>query len=50
MNKDGYLDLVFVNSQDMDERPPVYVYSDLFGDCSLDELETMGLTGVLCAI
>lgn len=51
VNKDGYLDLVFVNSQDMDERPPVYVYSDLFGDCSLDELETMGAYwGVMCDI
>ena len=42
MNKDGWTDLVFVNSQDMNERPPVYVYSDLFGDRTLEELEAMG--------
>ena len=27
VNRNGYVDILFVNSQDMGERPPVYVYS-----------------------
>ena len=31
LNKDGYIDLLFVNSQDNNERPPIYVYRSVFG-------------------
>lgn len=37
LNGDGYLDLVFCNSQDHWERPPTYVYRNLGG--TIDRLE-----------
>lgn len=42
VNKDGYADLLFVNSQDMDERPPVYVYSRPLTSSVAIELPTLG--------
>ncbi len=39
---DGYVDLFFVNSQDMNERPPVYVVSDPLGEAKITELTTLG--------
>lgn len=39
---DGYFDLLFVNSQDMAERPPVHVYADPLGERSLSALPTRG--------
>ena len=40
---DGHFDLVFVNSQDMGERPPIYVYHDPLADTGcLTELPTLG--------
>ena len=41
-NRDGYVDLLFVNSQDMDERPPAYVYGRPLGEVALTELPTLG--------
>ena len=38
----GHFDLLFVNSQDMDERPPVYVYDDLLNGVSRTDLPTRG--------
>jgi hypothetical protein len=37
INRDGYADVMFVNSQDMGERPPVYVYPHPF--CQEERLE-----------
>ena len=42
VNRDGYVDLLFVNSQDMGERPPVYVISDPLGKAAIKELPTLG--------
>lgn len=41
-NKDGYMDLLFVNSQDFNERPPVEVFSDVFGKAVSITLPTQG--------
>ena len=42
LNRDGWMDLVFVNSQDMDERPPAYVVRDPLGKAEVTELPTSG--------
>ncbi len=42
LNGNGYLDLVFCNSQNHQERPPAYVYVDPLGDASLTELPAEG--------
>lgn len=42
VNGDGYVDLLFVNSQDMNERPPVYVVNDPLGEARVTELTTLG--------
>lgn len=39
---DGYVDLLFANSQDMNERPPIYVYSSLLNSPTLRELPSNG--------
>ncbi len=41
-SNDGRFDLLFVNSQDMDERPPVYVYDDPLGAAVRTALPTRG--------
>ena len=41
-NRDGYMDLVFANSQDFNERPPVYVINDPLSDYKITELPTLG--------
>ena len=41
-NRDGYADLLFVNSQDFNERPPIYVCADPLGSPSITELATQG--------
>ena len=47
-NRDGYLDLVFCNSQDHRERFPSYVYRDPLGDVSRTELPADGaMAGVV---
>jgi len=51
LNKNGYFDLVFVNSQDMNERPNIYVYDDPLGLCEKFELPTEGAyAGVLADV
>ncbi|RAV19607.1 FG-GAP repeat domain-containing protein [Paenibacillus contaminans] len=42
VNRDGYADALFVNSQDMDERPPVYVYPNPFRPDGRIELPSAG--------
>ncbi len=42
LNGDGYLDLVFCNSQDHWERPPTYVYRNLGGPLARTELPADG--------
>lgn len=42
LNQDGYLDLVFCNSQDHLEAPPAYVYSDVFGEAPCTPLPSDG--------
>ncbi|MBP1993416.1 FG-GAP repeat domain-containing protein [Paenibacillus eucommiae] len=42
LNRDGYADIVFVNSHDMGERPPVYVYPDALHTAERIELPTAG--------
>ena len=42
LNGNGYLDLIFCNSQDHWERPPAYVYDDPLGDVSSAELPAEG--------
>ena len=42
LNRDGYTDLVFVNSQDMNERPPVTVIRDPLGTGAILELPAGG--------
>src|ERR1044071_8285339 len=42
VNADGYVDLLFVNSQDNNERPPTFVYSDVLGSPKLTELTCDG--------
>ena len=44
-NQNGYFDLLFVNSQDFDERPPAYVY-----DVSLDEKYELPTQGSYAAV
>lgn len=41
-NGDGYTDLLFVNSQDFNERPPIQVYADPLGNPRPIELPTQG--------
>jgi hypothetical protein len=41
-NCDGFIDLLFVNSQDMNERPPVHVYHNPTGKITLTQLPTQG--------
>ena len=41
-NRDGYTDLLFVNSQDFNERPPIHVVNDPLGDSRTVELPTLG--------
>lgn len=41
-NGDGYTDLLFVNSQDMNECPPIYVCKDISGSLKIAELPTQG--------
>jgi len=42
LNKDGYTDLIFCNSQNHCEQPPAYVYRDLSGEISRLELPADG--------
>ena len=42
LNGNGYLDLLFCNSQNHSERPPAYVYDDPLGHASLTELAAEG--------
>ena len=48
-NKDGYVDLVFCNAQDHQERIPVYVYQDPLGKCRRIELPSDGAAGGVVA-
>jgi FG-GAP-like repeat len=45
VNRDGYVDLLFTNSQDMDERPPVEVCTGVYGQSTRLELPTQGAYG-----
>ena len=42
LTRNGYLDIVFCNSQNHWERPPVTVYGDPLGNCSTVELPADG--------
>ena len=42
LNGNGYLDLLFCNSQNHSERPPAYVYDDPLGHASRTELAAEG--------
>ena len=42
INQDGYPDLLFSNSQSMNERPPVYVYSNLPDSTDFSQLPSGG--------
>lgn len=42
VNQDGYMDLLFVNSQDFNERPPAYIISDALTRPQIIELPTLG--------
>ena len=42
LDRNGWMDLVFVNSQDMDERPAVCVVRDPLGNAEVTELPTRG--------
>ena len=42
LDRDGYLDLVFCNSQEHWERPPAYVYHDPLGEARREELLAEG--------
>ncbi len=42
LNLDGYPDIMFGNSQSMNERPPVYVYNNALKDQKAVELPTNG--------
>ncbi|MBO9605282.1 MAG: VCBS repeat-containing protein [Paenibacillaceae bacterium] len=42
VNRDGYADALFVNSQDMGERPPIYVYSNPLHSAERLELPSAG--------
>lgn len=42
INQDGYPDLLFANSQSMNERPPVYVYNNLPENTSFTQLPSGG--------
>ena len=41
-NKDGYVDLLYVNAHDMNERAPVFVYQDPLGKRSCSQLVDQG--------
>ncbi len=48
LNHNGYVDLVFCNGQAHFERPPAYVYSNIFNDCALKTLRSDGaVTGAV---
>jgi hypothetical protein len=42
LNKNGYVDLVFCNSQNHWEKPPAYVYRDPLGSAARTELPSDG--------
>ena len=42
LNRDGYVDLVFCNDHDHGDKPPAYVYDDLFGSTTLTEVPSDG--------
>ena len=42
LNRDGYLDLVFCNSQNHGEKPPAYVYRNPLGEAERIELPSDG--------
>ena len=42
LNRDGYVDLIFCNSQEHNESPPAYVYSDVLGTPARIELPSAG--------
>jgi len=42
INSDGYVDIIFCNSHDIEEAPPTYVYHDSLGSVSLSELPSGG--------
>ena len=42
LNGNGHLDLLFCNSQNHQERPPAFVYSDPLGDANRTELPSEG--------
>ena len=41
-NSDGYIDILFVNAHDYNERPATFVYRDIFNKRCLSELPTLG--------
>ena len=48
LDQDGHADLLFCNSQDHWERPPAYVYGDVFGEGGCLELPSDGsVTGTV---
>jgi len=48
LNGDGFVDLVFCNSQNHSECPPVYVYRDIFGDRQVSELPSnSAMSGII---
>ena len=48
LNRNGYFDLIFCNSQNHWERPPTYLYQDPLGACVRAELPAEGArTGLL---
>jgi hypothetical protein len=42
LNQDGYVDLLFCNSQNHGEKPPAFIYRDPLGDVSRIELPSDG--------
>lgn len=42
VNRDGFVDLLFVNAQDMNERAPTYVYDEVFGAARCTKLPNQG--------
>lgn len=42
VNADGHTDLLFVNAQDMNERVPLDLYEEPFGECRCSTLPTQG--------
>ncbi len=48
LNSDGFLDILICNSQEHWEKPPAYVYSNIFGDVQRIELPSDGaVSGVI---